>query len=835
MTAKDPLKDYRAKRNFGRTKEPQSGDAASTGDALAFVVQKHDARRLHYDLRLELAGVLKSWAVTRGPSLVPGEKRLAVQTEDHPREYLDFEGVIPKGEYGGGTMIVWDRGTWEPVGDAQKGLAKGHLEFHLAGQRLKGRWHLVRTRRRPRETREQWLLLKADDEHARSAGDDDLLQLQTSVVSGRTNEDLAQSGDLRADHAARENRRNGQKSQRTESSERGTRGRKALLPLFLEPSLANAVAQPPAGQDWIHEIKLDGYRIQSRLDGGQVRLLTRKGLDWTERFPTIASALARLPIGSALLDGEIVAQDGPVPSFSALQADLRTGRHDRLVYYLFDVLYLEGRDLTGVPQVERKDILARLCADVPAGVPVRYSEHAELDGPTMLVHACRMGLEGIVSKRKAAPYVPGRGSHWLKAKCVDRQEFIVVGYTPSTALKGAVGALALGYYDQGLLRYCGLCGSGFAAADPVELRKLLDPRRIADPPFRSPVPAGPLKAARWVEPAFVADVEFRGWTADGLLRQASFKGLRDDRLPADVVREATLDARPPSRRRAEPPSKFSLTHPDRVLWDEVGVTKLGLAEYYTSVAPWILPHIVKRPLNLLRCPSGAGQTCFYQRHAWKGLPPSVKLVDVGDVEAMTWIEDLDGLLGLVQANVLEIHPWGSRVDHLDRPDRVVFDLDPGEGVTWQTVTAAALELRQRLQDRGLFSVAKTTGGKGLHVVLPVTGSAQWEAAKAFSKSICDGMAKDSPSRYVVTASKAKRPGRIYLDYLRNTRGATAIAAYSTRNRPNASVSVPLTWAEVKEAAIGPDTFRVDNLVQRLDFLSQDPWAEFTRVRQRLPA
>lgn len=864
------LEAYRQKRSFDRTPEPGPDPAPATGVADgrategAFVVQKHDARRLHYDLRLELDGILKSWAVTRGPSLIPGEKRLAVQTEDHPLKYLDFEGVIPAGEYGGGTMIVWDTGRWTPHGDPRKGLAKGHLEFALKGQRLHGRWHLVKMRRRPKETKDQWLLIKSDDDHARTPDEPDLLEEQnTSLLSGLTNDELASRGEIHADHARRiahapskthapaktpapaKTKPRARATPTTAARGGKVRPRKALLPVFVEPMLATLVSRPPTGADWIHEIKFDGYRIQARLDGGEVVLLTRKGVDWTHRFPTIAESLSTLPAGSALLDGEVIVETGNgVPDFAALQADLSAGRHDRMLYYAFDLLYRDGADVRATPLVDRKAQLAGLL-DGHAGGPLRLSDHVDDDGEAMLRHACRLGLEGVVSKKRDAPYASGRGHAWTKAKCVLRQEFVVVGFTLSTATRGAIAALLLGTHEDGRLTLVGRVGTGFSTSTAQRLREDLAAMVTKDCPV-DPAPRGAAaKGLSWVEPLLVAEVEFRGWTADSLLRQASFKGLREDKPADEVVRERVEDAmeykameKPAGagrRAKATAPdlSGIRLTHPERILWAEQGISKQGLAEFYAGIADWVLPHVTHRPLSLVRCPSGAEKQCFFQKHRWDGLSPDIHPVEVGDSEPMTYIEDLRGLIGLVQAGVLEIHPWGSRVGDIERPDRLIFDLDPGDGVGWTDVISGARDLRDRLATMGLASFVKTSGGKGLHVVLPIAPGPDWDTAKAFTKELVESMAAEHPDRYVATMSKAKRAGRIFIDYLRNGRGATAVAAFSTRARAGAPVSTPLGWDELSDA-IRADHYTVTNLQQRLDHLRRDPWEGFFTLKQSLP-
>ena len=838
---KRALEAYAAKRDFARTPEPtpqprskKPAKRAATGHA--FVVQRHAARRLHYDLRLELDGVLKSWAVTRGPSLVAGHKRLAVHTEDHPLEYLDFEGNIPKGEYGGGTMIVWDRGTWTPEGDPQFGLNKGHLAFTLDGSRLKGKWHLVRMRPKQGEKAEPWLLIKSEDEFARAPGEPEVTETETSHLTGRTSAEVAADGALRKDHAARTAAKGARKVALPDIGKIAG-ARKKLLPTFVAPMLAAAGDRPPSGPKWVHEIKHDGYRIQARIDGGKVRLLTRKNLDWTERFGAIAGALEALHLGSALLDGEIVVEEeSGISTFNGLQADLSSGRQDRMRYHAFDILYCEGFDLTPATLLARKSLLAQVLAGLPAGSPVRFSEHLETDGPTMFEHAGRLGLEGIVSKRKDRPYRSGRSDDWVKSKCVARQELVVIGYSPSSVAAGAVGALLLGYYDGGKLMYAGRVGTGWSGAEAAALKQALEQIAGDKPAFGKPLPAGAdIKGVRWAEPRLVADVQHRGWTADGVIRQSSFQGLREDKSADEVVLEEKPRAtKAKEAARSDAGGEIAgvrLTHPDRLLWDE-GVSKQALAEFYAEIADHILPHIAGRVLSLVRAPSGARAKSFFAKHPWSGLE-HVRRVDVGETEPMIAIDDLAGLLALVQGGTVEIHPWGSRADDLERPDRLIFDLDPGEDVAWSDVIAAARALRGELEAIGLASFVKTSGGKGLHVVVPVEPRLPWDDAKAFTQAIAEKMSRDHRDRYVAIMSKRARRGRIFIDYLRNGRGATAVAALSTRARPHAPVSTPLAWEELSEGVRGGH-FTVDNLRERLDFLRRDPWEGFFKLRQRIP-
>ncbi len=822
------LKTYRAKRDFSKTQEPAPKLGKPAG--AQFVVQKHDARRLHFDLRLELDGVLKSWAVTKGPSLIPGVKRLAVQTEDHPMGYLEWEGVIPKGEYGGGTMIVWDRGTWAPVGDADKGLKKGHLQFVLSGRRLKGLWDLVRMQRRPGEKKDPWLLIKRTDEFAIASEDEEpVLTELSSVLSNRSNQDLENQNDIRPDHAARQKMKKSRKVSLPDVS-RLVGAKKGILPVFVEPSLAMLADKPPKGANWLHEIKYDGYRMQARLDGGKVKLLTRKGLDWTRRFPSIERELKNLPLSSGLLDGEIIVQDeSGVSSFSGLQSDLKSGRHDRMAFMVFDMLYCEGSNLTGVALVERKKALQAVLDNLPASSQVRFSEHLEANGDELLQHACQLGLEGIISKQANSKYISTRGGHWIKSKCNMRQEFVVVGYVPSTASRGAIGSLVLGYYENGKLVHAGRVGTGFSNELAIELKKTLQQLETSQPKFKTVVTSLNSRGVKWVKPQLVAEVEYRGWSSDNLLRQASFKGLREDKTAQEIVRE---EIRGPSGRNEFSISDFRLTHPERVLWEDQGITKEGLAEFYAGIADWILPYVTGRVLSLVRCPSGTSDKCFYAKHVWKGADPSLELVDVGEGKPMVAISDLRGLIALVQSSVLEIHPWGSQIRNLELPDRLTIDLDPGEAVEWNGVIAAAREVRERLKLHKLESYVKTTGGKGLHVVVPLNPKATWEVAKGFCQSLAEAMAGDAPEKYVSVITKSRRRGRIFVDYLRNGRGATAVAAYSTRARAGAPVSVPLTWEELA-TGIRANHFSVGNLQQRLDYLKRDPWEGFFEMKQIL--
>ncbi|MBV9287842.1 MAG: DNA ligase D, partial [Hyphomicrobiales bacterium] len=797
------------------------------------------ARRLHYDFRLELDGVLKSWAVAKGPSLTPGEKRLAVEVEDHPLEYGGFEGTIPKGEYGGGAVLIWDRGTWTPIGNPRKGLAKGHLDFELDGQKLKGRWHLVRMRRNPREKHDNWLLIKGDDEFARPEGSADILdEAPDSVVTGRPIDEVAleepgwssKTGPIR---------RNGQADGAAKPAMRPIPNpglikgaKKRAMPGFVEPMRATLTETPPLGEGWLHEIKFDGYRLEARIKDGRVKLLTRSGLDWTQKFGAgIAAALTQLPVREAMIDGELVVEsEAGASSFSSLQADLSDGRTDRFVFYAFDLLHLDGIDLREAGLVARRQALASI---VGAGSEsVRLSGSFDERGDMVFRHACRLGLEGIVSKLKDSAYRSGRGRSWLKTKCANRQEFVVGGYLASTAMRNAIGSLTLGVYDGDALNYVGRVGTGFTAATARALFERLEGMRAPKSPFKRPLTASEARQVRFVRPELVAEVEFRALTADGLLRGASFQGLRDDKSAREIVREPPRVEEPSSPQRPD----VKLTHPDRIYWPDDGVTKEGLADYYVQVWPRMAEFVVGRPLALVRCPDGIQGQKFFQKHAWKGMDKNIVLArdPTEPGEPLIAVRDVEGLIGLVQAAALEIHPWGSTVTDWERPDTIIMDLDPGEDVPWTATIEAAGEVRSRLKEAGLAAFVKTSGGKGLHVVSPVRPKADWPAVKAFTKAIADAMVADSPDRYVATIVKAKRKGKILVDYLRNQRGTTAVAAYSTRARPGAAVSMPLAWEELGPS-IGPAFFTVKNAPARLASLEADPWSGFRQAAAPIDA
>ncbi|MBB4067190.1 DNA ligase D [Gellertiella hungarica] len=845
------LETYHAKRNFRSTREPRGRKGKSAGNS--FCIQKHDATRLHYDFRLEMDGVLKSWAVTRGPSLDPEDKRLAVHVEDHPLDYGDFEGTIPKGEYGGGTVLLWDRGTWTPDGDPHRGYAKGHMEFTLDGEKLKGRWHLVRMHGRGREKRENWLLIKGDDEFARP-GDDGayLKEAPLSVKTGRELGEIAGEKPGWSSKAggaikAKDGKGTGKKPSREKAKAMPAaplalpeEAAAAPLPDFVEPQLATLVEKPPEGDDYIHEIKFDGYRLLARLEKGKVTFLTRTGLDWTERFgPGVAAAIADLPAKSLLLDGELVVErEGGISDFSALQADLSEDRHDRFRFYAFDILHLDGHDLRELPLAERKSVLERLIP--PSDVTLRFSGHFADTGADVLAHACRLGLEGIVSKRADLPYRSGRSRSWLKAKCSARQEFVIGGYVPSSVSNRAIGALVLGVFEGDNLVHVGKVGTGFSRAVAESLFRQLQPLRTDRSPFAARLTSAEAKGVRFLKPEKVAEIEFRAWTGDGHLRHASFRGLREDKDASAIRREAkpaSGEKAMPTGEQEKPAALFKgLTHPDRIYWPEEGVTKLGLAEYYAEMWDYLAPFVTGRALALLRCPEGINGERFFQKHKWRGMNAAIQSVkDPGepDEEPLLSIRDVKGIVALAQSAALEIHPWGSTLKAVERPDMLILDLDPGEGVAWTEVIEGATFARRLLEEAGLAAYVKTSGGKGLHVVAPLKPKADWDAVKAYTKSVADRMADEQPDRYVSTITKAKRVGKIFVDYLRNQRGMTAVAPYSPRARPGAPVSMPVFWEELSPA-VGPQHFTLMNAVARMDALSEDPWKDFWEKARPLP-
>lgn len=811
--AADKLGAYRAKRDFSRSPEP-AGVVKRPGKKLAFVVQKHDATRLHYDFRLEWGGVLKSWAVTRGPSLDPADKRLAVEVEDHPLDYGGFEGVIPEG-YGAGVVQLWDRGNWAPLrpDSVEADLAKGELKFVVAGERLRGGFVLVRLKPRAGEKpgRHNWLLIKEHDSMATPGAGDAVLRDETSVKSGRS---LAEIG-------AKPGRKGVWPPPERGEGDVGPRARKArAMPDFVEPQLCKLVATPPSGPEWLHELKLDGYRCQLRVQGGIAAIRTRTGLDWTPRFAPLARAAAGLADG--LADGEVVALDPQgQPSFATLQAVLAGESRAPMAFYLFDLLFQGGSDLRPQPLKQRKAALKGWLAGAPA--PLVYLDDFRAPGEAMLASACELKMEGIVSKRADAPYSAGRGDAWTKAKCRGRDEFIIGGWTPEKSGRG-LGALLMGAMRDGRLVHLGRVGTGFSGTVAERLMARLKPLKQARSPFADPQPPGS-GAVTWVKPELVAEIAYGGWTGDGRLRHASFQGLREDK-PAEAVEPppAPVPALP-----APPPAKLRLTHPEKVLWpataDSPPITKADLAAYYESHAEAILASAGGRPLSVVRAPEGIGGELFFQRHAMPGQSPLIGAVAMpGQRRAFLRVDDMAGLLAMAQMSVVELHPSGALADDPTLPDRLVFDLDPAEGLDFGAVVEAGKELNRRLKSLGLTTFPRVTGGKGLHLVVPLRREGVgWPAAKQFAHLVCAQMEQEMPDRFVTNMAKKLRTGRIFLDYLRNDLLSTAIASWSPRARPGAPVSRPVAWSAVK-ADLVPNATRLAAV--RDVRPGRDPWSGF---------
>jgi bifunctional non-homologous end joining protein LigD len=846
------LTKYRKMRDFSRTAEPRGGAGAARAPKqkrapeLTFVVQRHDARRLHYDFRLELDGVLLSWAVPKGPSLDPHDKRLAVETEPHPLEYAEFEGTIAKGEYGAGTVEIWDHGSWKPEGDPRKDYERGRLSFELFGEKLHGAFHLVRTNgmggsRKEADAKKNWLLMKANDEFARE-------------------------GDGAVDAVPAASKTRAAKPSRARSPKNTPKRAKAaaLEPAMLEPELATLVSEAPEGDEWVHELKFDGYRLVAVLEQGNVRLLTRHGNDWTERMPALARALGRL-MRDAVLDGEVVVLDEHgVSNFQRLQNSLSAGSSAELVYYAFDLLFLDGEDRRSLPLVERKRALAELWKSVPASARavLRTSDHVVGQGAAFFRTACDLGAEGIVSKRGGAPYRAGRGRDWLKVKCLKRQEFVIVGFTEPGGSRSHFGALLLAVRGERGFVYAGRVGTGFTEASLGELRRALEPLGTKRELELENAPRGAhARGVHWVEPKLVAEVAFTGFTEDGLLRHPTFQGLRDDKRPDEVRAEREEDAPAPARkstattRQSATPARqsattarqsaaapalrpaaapeYPLTRADKVLYPEQGITKRELLDYYALVAERMLPHVAGRPLTLVRCPNGYAKPCFFQKHPGKGTPDEVRSVPLAEkngTEPYSVVDDAAGLYGLVQLGALEIHTWGSHAADPEHPDLVVFDLDPDPSVEFGRVCDSARELRALFASARLESFVKTTGGKGLHVCLPIAPELSWQEVSDFSRRIAEAMVRQAPDRYVATASKAKRRGKIFIDFLRNTRGATFVAPYSTRARTGAPIAVPLAWEEL-DAELEPTRFTLRTVRPRLEL--PDPFARMPALRQSL--
>lgn len=818
-----PLARYWSKRDFSVTGEPR-GDVGHSGAELAYVIQKHHASRLHYDLRLELDGVMLSWAVPKGPSFDPTDRRMAIHVEDHPLSYNRFEGTIPRGQYGAGTVIVWDEGTWEPAADPHEGLKDGKLVFTLHGHKLHGLWELVRIAK-PGERQEAWLLFKKRDRFARPRSEYDVVSALPDSVIARP---------LKAAPAGTD----------------GPAGAvKAPLPATLAPQLASLASAAPDSAAWSWEIKLDGYRLMARIDGADVRLITRGGHDWSDRMPALVQALRGLGLHSAWLDGEIVViGSNGLPEFHALQNAFDRARTETIDYFVFDLPYLEGHDLRAVPLVQRRQLLKQLIEQHPQEY-LRYSADFDADAGAILESARRMGLEGVIAKRKDAPYESRRTGTWLKLKNKLRQEFVVAGYTDRASGEAEVGSLLLGVHDdEGRLVYVGNVGTGWDARTAAALKQRL--RRIEVD--ASPFGAQPLRQHRWavrdpaarhyVEPTLVAEVEFSDWTPDAQVRHAKYLGLRSDKEARSVKRETTVMPEGPALVRAggSVVGGIKVSHPERVIDAATGITKLELVRYYESVADWMLPHLKGRPCSLVRGPEGVGGELFFQKHVEPQQIPEVRQLD-----AALWpghaplleVATKKALIAAAQMNTIEFHTWNARAVRIDRPDRMVFDLDPGEGERWERMQEAATLVRGLLQELGLQSWLKTSGGKGLHVVVPIAPVAprdDWDTVKGFAQAVVQHLAQVIPQRFSARMGAAQRVGRIFVDYLRNNHGATTVAAFSARARPGLGVSMPVAWDDLSALKRG-DQWNVRSAREHLSFQAADPWQDYGRCRQTLTA
>lgn len=821
MTTPPKLKAYRAKREFSKTPEPAGGLVAGEGNR--FVVHKHHATADHYDLRLQVGGVLKSWAVPRGPSLNPADKRLAVETEDHPLEYIDFEGVIPEGEYGGGPMIVWDTGSWAPMDDVEKSLRTGAFKFRLAGEKLNGGWMLTRLKPKPGEdeNKKNWLLFKERDLAADTALD--ILEARPkSVKSGKRIEELVAAVQPAA-------------KPKPGSLKPGTLPGAFKAPALgrIEPQLATQVPKPPDGEDtgevWLHEIKFDGYRTMAHLADGVVRLITRGGIDWTKRYGDLPYAFAKLPCRGAIIDGEIVVLDAKgISRFALLQEALAGGAGSRLHFYAFDLLHLDGWDLTKAPLVRRKALLAQMLSGLGANSAIQFSDHVEGSGQGLYDQASELGLEGVVSKRASATYQSGRTKSWTKTKALQTDDFVIAGYTVSDAAEG-LAALGLAEFEDGELHYRGKVGTGFDTGTAAELLARLGPL-TSGATAPEGVPREIMREMHWVRPLFSAHIHYANRTADNALRHAVFRGLRDVGLSTPVsakrkrlISEADL-------------ATIWVTNPTRRLFGKTGPTKLDIAVYYALVGDFMLPHILGRPVSLVRCPTGLPKDCFFQRHAFTGMPPSVVTFEAtnseGETKSYLSVEGAKGYLALAQFGVVEFHTWGTHRTSLDKPDQIVFDLDPGEGISWREVVEAAVHIKGELEGLGLVPFAKTSGGSGIHITVPVTGKQNWKKLHQATSAIATHLAATAPDTFTTTMGKDNRKKRIFIDYHRNARGHTSAAPYSLRARTNLPASTPVSWADL-ESIDAPQDLNYSSLPGLLA-TSGDPWAEIDEFARDLP-
>ncbi|MCA1779260.1 MAG: DNA ligase D [Xanthomonadaceae bacterium] len=814
------LTAYHRKRDFDHTQEPVGEDALRSSSGQRYVMHKHAASHDHYDLRLEEEGVLRSWALPKGPGLKRGQKRLAVEVEDHPIEYGAFEGTIPKGQYGGGTVMLWDAGSWVVNGkrDADR------IDFMLDGSKLKGAWTLVRSGARPDKPARNWLLIKR--------GTDDVGDAQAhdrSIHSGRSMAEIAR-GDAFVESSIASN-------DRTPASPADIPGaRPRGLPKSFAPQLATAAELAPDGGQWVHEIKFDGYRIIVHVDQGIVRLLTRNGNDWTARFAAQAEQLQTLKAENAILDGEMIALGpGGVSDFGLLQGLISSKETSALVLQLFDLAYLDGFDLTRATLIDRKQVLHQLLHQSGLGMTgstIRFTNHIAGHGQEFFDQACELGLEGTMAKRAQGRYSNRRTRAWLKIKCLQDDEFVVGGFTPPSGSRRGFGALLLGSWDGDALVYQGRVGTGFSNRQLADLHEILSKTSQLESPFADAVPEA--RGVTWVAPALVVNVVFSERTQDGRLRHPTFHGVREKSGPTVVAgrKSPAVTHKPARGDHDDVVEGIQITHPERVVYPDIGLTKIELARFYADIQDWLMPTLANRLLSLVRCPDGSQQKCFFQKHLLNNQAPNVPRQDFAQskgVKPYAYVQSIAHVIALVQSGALEFHPFGSLITDLERPDLMVFDLDPSPGVSWNDILVAARELQARLESLGLHAFVRTTGGKGVHVVVPLQPTTDWTGVKAFAKAVSERHAADAPSRLTTLLSKAKRRNKIFIDYLRNGRGATAVACYSTRARPGAPVAVPVRWDELT-TALRPDRYSVANLRRRLLALKDNPWGEFYEAR-----
>ena len=835
MRNEGSLKTYRAKRDFSITPEP-SGTASGktaikrTAKALSFVVQKHWATRLHYDFRLELEGTMKSWAVPKGPSFDPGDKRMAVHVEDHPVSYNSFEGEIPSGQYGAGKVIIWDKGIWLPLEDPREGYRDGKLKFELRGLKLKGHWALVRMRKEENKKQEPWLLIKEKDEYVRSSREYSVVDEMPDSVAEL---DLPEPSKVSATLGSRSPKSRSISRKGTETA-LPDKARKADLPRTLTPELATLVDEPPLDpEEWIYEIKFDGYRMLSRVEGGEVRLITRNGNDWSCKLPHLVKALGKLKLKSSWLDGEIaVLDENGIPDFQSLQNAFDSAHTERIIYYLFDVPFHDGYDLRDASLVERRALLQKLF-ETPIPDEIRFSDILNASPAEILDSACRLGLEGVIGKRKTSAYVSRRSQDWIKLKCKNRQEFVIGGYTDPKGTRKGIGSLLLGFYDEDRkLRYAGNVGAGFSDKTLQDLRAKLDRVASEDCPFVKA--SGIDKNAHWVEPRLIAEVSFGEWTRGGHIRHSVFHGLRSDKKADIIVREKPVHPAAKSEPASAMPKSLKVTNPERVIDLSTGLTKIDLIRYYSLVAPLMLPHLARRPVSLVRAPEGVTGELFFQKHWEKENMPGVEQLDPSldpDHLPLLEISTAEGLLSAAQMNVIEFHTWNATRNAIGKPDRITFDLDPGSGVEWPLIQEAAQLVNVFLKELGLKSFLKTSGGKGLHIIVPIRRLRDWDTVKGFSQAIVQHLAKTIPTRFAAKSGPRNRVGKIFIDYLRNGFGATTVSAWSVRARPGLGVSVPLAWEELSSLKSSA-RWSASNIHERLD-KGNDPWADYAETGQSI--